>query len=169
MSPSSRFADLRLCGFGSTAQCVVLAAAAHHGHMKCAIATAEGFVVIAIGIQNQNVLRTGRTTGIPISDDPMLRAAADPMDDHRMACIDLIFNAGKKGLVICEECFFHHSTGRAPAVKILSPVIGVEVFDGIAFRKDSDMTEKVNALMDELKSDGTLDKLAEKYSLTLAF
>ncbi|MEE0867403.1 MAG: transporter substrate-binding domain-containing protein [Clostridia bacterium] len=40
---------------------------------------------------------------------------------------------------------------------------------GIAFRKDSDMTEKVNALMDELKSDGTLDKLAEKYSLTLAF
>jgi polar amino acid transport system substrate-binding protein len=40
---------------------------------------------------------------------------------------------------------------------------------GIAFRKDSDLTESVNAIMDELKADGTLVDLAEKYSLTLAF
>lgn len=40
---------------------------------------------------------------------------------------------------------------------------------GIGFRKGSDLTEKVNAAMDELKADGTLDALAEKYSLTLAF
>ncbi len=40
---------------------------------------------------------------------------------------------------------------------------------GIAFRKTSDLTEKVNAIMDELKADGTLDAIAEKYSLTLAF
>ena len=40
---------------------------------------------------------------------------------------------------------------------------------GIAFRKGSDLTAEVDAIMDELKADGTLDKLAEKYSLTLAF
>lgn len=40
---------------------------------------------------------------------------------------------------------------------------------GIAFRQGSDMTEKVNGIMDELKADGTLDALAEKYALTLAF
>ena len=39
---------------------------------------------------------------------------------------------------------------------------------GIGFRKDSDMTEKVNGIMDELTEDGTMAKLAEKYSLTLA-
>ena len=39
---------------------------------------------------------------------------------------------------------------------------------GIAFRKGSDMTEKVNAIIDELKADGTLDALAEKYNLALA-
>ena len=39
---------------------------------------------------------------------------------------------------------------------------------GIAFRKDSDITAKVNAIMDELTSDGTLPELAKKYSLTLA-
>ncbi len=40
---------------------------------------------------------------------------------------------------------------------------------GIAFRQKSDLTEKVNAIMDELKSDGTLEALAKKYELTLAF
>ena len=40
---------------------------------------------------------------------------------------------------------------------------------GIGFRKDSDVTAKVNEIMDELKEDGTLPALAEKYELTLAF
>ena len=39
---------------------------------------------------------------------------------------------------------------------------------GIAFRKDSDITEKVNGIVDELVADGTLPALAEKYELTLA-
>ena len=39
---------------------------------------------------------------------------------------------------------------------------------GIAFRKDSDLTAKVNEIMKKLIADGTLPALAEKYSLTLA-
>ncbi len=39
---------------------------------------------------------------------------------------------------------------------------------GIGFRKGSDLTDKVNALIDELKEDGTLDALATKYELTLS-
>lgn len=39
---------------------------------------------------------------------------------------------------------------------------------GIGFRKGSDLTEEVNKIIDELKADGTLIKLAEKYNLTLA-
>ena len=39
---------------------------------------------------------------------------------------------------------------------------------GVSFRKESDMTEKFNAFMDKLIADGTLQALAEKYSLTLA-
>lgn len=38
---------------------------------------------------------------------------------------------------------------------------------GIAFRHGSDLVAKVNSLIDELISDGTLDALAEKYELTL--
>lgn len=40
---------------------------------------------------------------------------------------------------------------------------------GIAFKKGSALTEEVNKIMDELKADGTLGALAEKYDLTLAF
>ena len=36
---------------------------------------------------------------------------------------------------------------------------------GIAFRKDSDITEKVNEAIKELIADGTLEKIAEKYNL----
>ena len=39
---------------------------------------------------------------------------------------------------------------------------------GIGFRKDSDLAEKVNGIIDELNKDGTLPALAEKYALTLA-
>lgn len=38
---------------------------------------------------------------------------------------------------------------------------------GIGFRMGSDMVEKVNAIMADMMADGTLDALAEKYSLTL--
>lgn len=37
---------------------------------------------------------------------------------------------------------------------------------GIAFRKDSDMVEKINNAIVELTKDGTVAKLAEKYNLT---
>lgn len=39
---------------------------------------------------------------------------------------------------------------------------------GIAFRVDSDLTAEINAFMDKLIADGTLQKLADKYALTLA-
>ena len=39
---------------------------------------------------------------------------------------------------------------------------------GVAFRKGSDAAEAVNAAFDELKADGTMQTLADKYSLTLA-
>ena len=39
---------------------------------------------------------------------------------------------------------------------------------GVAFRKGSYVAEAVDAAFDELKADGTMQKLADKYSLTLA-
>ena len=38
---------------------------------------------------------------------------------------------------------------------------------GIGFRKGSDMAEKVNGILDEMKADGSLKELADKYGLSL--
>ena len=39
---------------------------------------------------------------------------------------------------------------------------------GVGFRKESDVTAKFNEFMDKIAADGTLQALADKYSLTLA-
>ncbi|MBE6719563.1 MAG: transporter substrate-binding domain-containing protein [Ruminococcaceae bacterium] len=39
---------------------------------------------------------------------------------------------------------------------------------GAGFKKGSELTEKVNTALDELKKDGTLQKLSEKYGVNLA-
>ena len=60
-------------------------------------------------------------------------------------------------------------TGEGTNYDTLAPSIELTTEEyGIAFRKDSDLTAKVNEIMVELKEDGTLPALAEKYSLTLA-
>ena len=61
-------------------------------------------------------------------------------------------------------------TGKGTSYESLASGIELTTEEyGIAFRKESDMTAKVNDIMVELKADGTLEALAEKYSLTLAF
>ena len=60
-------------------------------------------------------------------------------------------------------------TGEGTSYSTLASSIELTTEEyGIAFRKESDLTEKVNEIMTELKEDGTLPALAEKYSLTLA-
>ncbi len=39
---------------------------------------------------------------------------------------------------------------------------------GVGFRKGSDLTAEVDKIIDEMKADGSLQKLADKYNLTLA-
>lgn len=61
-------------------------------------------------------------------------------------------------------------TGEGTSYENLGSVLELTTEEyGIAFRKDSDLTEKVNAIIDELNANGTLPELAEKYNLTLAF
>ena len=51
-------------------------------------------------------------------------------------------------------------------LKILDGIIDVEdEYYSVAFRKGSDITEEVNKYLKELKEDGTVEKLADKYGL----
>jgi len=60
-------------------------------------------------------------------------------------------------------------TGEGTSYANMGPVLELTSEEyGIGFRKGSDLTEKVNSIIDELVADGTMAKLAEKYNLTLA-
>jgi len=60
-------------------------------------------------------------------------------------------------------------TGEGTSYADLAPGISLTSEEyGVAFRKDSDLTDKLNDFMAQLIADGTLPALAEKYSLTLA-
>ena len=59
---------------------------------------------------------------------------------------------------------FHHPKGRKQAAGISL----TEELYGVSFRKESDVTAVFNDFMAKLKADGTLQALADKYSLTLA-
>lgn len=60
-------------------------------------------------------------------------------------------------------------TGEGTSYEDLGYTIRLtEEFYGIGFRKDSDVTAKVNEIINQFASDGTLKALAEKYELTLA-
>jgi len=60
-------------------------------------------------------------------------------------------------------------TGEGTSYADLAPGISLTSEEyGVAFRKNSDLTASFNAFMEKIKADGTLQALADKYSLTLA-
>lgn len=71
-----------------------------------------------------------------------------------VAIVDYVLSIGSIG----------EGTDYSDLAVIESKEFGNEEY-GVAFRKDSDVTEKVNAAMQELAADGTLNTIAEKYKL----
>lgn len=91
-------------------------------------------------------------TGVTAQSDALLEVASGSVD----ACIiDSTMAAAMTG----------EGTDYAD---LASSVVLVDEQYGISFRKDSDMVEKVNAYLQEFKTDGTLKALSEKYSVQLA-
>ena len=77
--------------------------------------------------------------------------------------------SGSADACVIDITMANSMTGEGTSYNTLAPQIELTSEEyGIAFRKDSDLTAKVNEVMAELKSDGTLPALAEKYGLTLA-
>ena len=76
--------------------------------------------------------------------------------------------AGTSDACIIDITMANAMTGEGTSYADLAIGLSLnEEMYGVGFRKDSDLTAKFNAFMDQLMADGTLDALAEKYSLTL--
>ena len=90
-----------------------------------------------------------------------------PLQDQAAALMEAA--AGTADACIIDITMAYAMTGEGTNYADLAPGISLtEEFYGVSFRKDSDLTETFNAFMAKLRSDGTLQALADKYSLTLA-
>ena len=77
--------------------------------------------------------------------------------------------AGTADACVIDITMANAMTGEGTSYADLAPGISLTSKEyGIAFRKDSDITAKVNEIMAKLIADGTLQALADKYNLTLA-
>ena len=77
--------------------------------------------------------------------------------------------AGTSDACVIDITMANAMTGEGTSYADLAPGISLTSEEyGIGFRKDSDITAKVNELMAKWMADGTLQALADKYSLTLA-
>lgn len=78
-------------------------------------------------------------------------------------------NAGKSDAAIIDSTMAAAMTGEGTDYAGLAA--GLQLVDeqyGIGFRKESDLTEKMNEFLAKAKEDGTLQKLADQYKVTLA-
>jgi len=93
-------------------------------------------------------------------------ATVVPLRDQAAALMEV--KAGTADACVIDITMAYAMTGEGTNYADLAPGISLtEEFYGISFRKGSDLTAKLNAFMAKLKADGTLQKLAEKYNLTL--
>ncbi len=77
--------------------------------------------------------------------------------------------AGTSDACVIDITMANAMTGEGTSYADLAPGMSLTSEEyGIGFRKDSDITAKVNELMAKWKADGTLQSLADKYNLTLA-
>ena len=77
--------------------------------------------------------------------------------------------AGTSDACVIDITMANAMTGEGTSYADLAPGMSLTSEEyGIGFRKDSDVTAKVNEIMAKYKEDGTLQALADKYGLTLA-
>jgi len=89
-----------------------------------------------------------------------------PLQDQAAALMEVA--AGTSDACVIDITMANAMTGEGTNYADLAKGISLtEEMYGVGFRKDSDLTAKFNDFMAKLMADGTLDALAEKYSLTL--
>ncbi len=124
---------------------------------KFAESTAGAIVVAEAGSAGEE---------LATADEFFADATFTPVDSMAKALMDVA--AGTSDIAIVDYVTSIGSIGEgtdfADLVAIEEREFAPEEY-GIAFRKGSDMAEKVNAAIDELIADGTLDIIAENYKL----
>lgn len=135
------------------------------------MADVSGLTVVA----EQGSTGEGKIIGTIEDDDTVEVSAQEYFKDSNYVPVDSMakalmeVKAGTADLAVvdsvCALAMVGEGTDYADMVVNLDNNFGEQQY-GIAFRKGSDVTEKVNTAIQELYDDGTVGEIAEKYGLT---
>jgi len=101
------------------------------------------------------------------NDDNLKQANYVPKSLQTECLVEL--KAGTADAAVLDMTLANTMTGEGTDYADIEIVDYLAVEDyGVAFRKGSDICAEVNRIFDELKADGTMAKLADKYGLELA-
>lgn len=106
-------------------------------------------------VQNENELKDNEIVSVSAQKDALLEVKAGTVD---MAVLDYVL---AKAVLTADGDY-------SDMMMVEGVDLAVEQY-GIGIRlEDKELLKKINAAIDELKENGTLDKLAEKYNVNLA-
>lgn len=135
------------------------------------MADVSGLTVVA----EQGSTGEGKILGSIEDDDTVEVSAEEYFKDSNYVAVDSMakalmeVKAGTADLAVvdsvCALAMVGEGTDYADMVVNLDNNFGKQEY-GIAFRKGSDVTEKVNTAIQELYEDGTVGEIAEKYGLS---
>ena len=126
-------------------------------------------------VAEQGSTGEGKILGTIPDDETVVVSAEEYFKDSTYVAVDSMakalmeVKAGTADLAVvdsvCALAMVGEGTDYADLTVNLDNNFGEQQY-GIAFRKGSDVTEKVNAAIKELYEDGTVGEIAEKYGLT---
>ena len=119
----------------------------------------------AIGMKELTVAVEEGSAGQAVAEENKLKTVAK--QDQAGALLEVA--SGTADACVIDITMANAMTGKGTDYADLQQGITLsEEQYGVSFRKESNLTAKLNQFLKELKADGTLQKLAEKYELTLA-
>lgn len=123
--------------------------------------TSESLSDLTFAVENGSAGQEA-VLGIGIPEDQIIA-----VQDQAAALMEVA--AGTSDACVIDITMANAMTGEGTSYADLAAGISLTSEEyGIGFRKDSDVTAKVNELLQAMKADGSLQALADKYSLTLA-
>lgn len=124
-------------------------------------ADAESMMGLAFAVEN------GSAGQSAVVDAGIPEAQIIAVQDQAAALMEVA--AGTSDACVIDITMANAMTGEGTSYADLAAGISLTSEEyGVGFRKESDITAKFNEFMDKLIADGTLQALADKYSLTLA-
>ncbi len=132
------------------------------------VTKAENADKYAASVDGADVVAEVDSTGYALleEDEFFANANATAVDSQAKGLMDVAAGTSDVAVVdyVTSLASIGEGTDYTDLVRIDAKEFKGDIY-GVAFRKGSDVTEKVNEAMQELASDGTLAQLAEKYGL----